>query len=91
MVNFLFDSSLELVLDSSLSLIHSPKVANDSCLGFFLLFLPLFELDPLNLHVLMVRPIFEEHHVPHQIDFLQALVYDFHLLVELGGHDIFIT
>ena len=37
-VNFLFDSSLELVLDSSPPLTHSPKMANDSCLGFFSFF-----------------------------------------------------
>jgi len=30
-VNILFDSSLELLLDSSPLLIHSPKMAKDSC------------------------------------------------------------
>jgi len=41
-VNSLFDSSLELVLDSSPPLTHSPKVANDLCLGFFSFFLDFF-------------------------------------------------
>src|SRR6185503_3131801 len=37
-VNFLFDSSLELALDSSPPLTHSPNTAYDSCVGFFSFF-----------------------------------------------------
>src|SRR6185312_1220581 len=43
-VNFLFDLSLELALDSSPPLTHSPNMATDSCLGFFS-FLCLFFLN----------------------------------------------
>ena len=53
-----------------------------------LLFFVLIELL-LNLHELMVRPIFEEDHVPHQVDLLQAFVHLFNLLVEVGVHWLF--
>ena len=85
-VKVLFDSSLELVFDSSPPLV--PLAKNDK--GFFLGLLLLLLLEsPLNLHELMVRPIFEEDYVPHQVDLLQAFVHDLHLLVKLGGHDSF--
>jgi len=64
-VNFLLDSSLELALDSSLPLTHSPNMANDSCLGFFSFFLLLLFEPLLNLHELMMMPILEEDHIPH--------------------------
>ena len=44
-----------------------------------LLLLVLFELL-LNLHKLMVRPIFEEDYIPHGVDFLQALVHLLYML-----------
>ena len=50
-----------------------------------LLLLVLFELL-LNLHKLMVSPIFEEDHIPHGVDFLQAFVHLFYLLVKVGVH-----
>src|SRR6185437_2612055 len=41
-VNFLFDSSLELALDSSPPLTHLPNMTNDSCLVFFSFFFLFF-------------------------------------------------
>ena len=41
-VNLLLDSSLELALESSPLLIHSPNMAKDSCLGFFSFFICFF-------------------------------------------------
>ena len=40
----------------------------------------------LNLHKLMVRPIFEEDHIPHGVDFLQVLVHLLYFLVKVGVH-----
>ena len=53
-----------------------------------LLLLVLLELL-LNLHKLIVRPIFEEDHIPHWINFFQAFVHLLHLLVEVGVHCFF--
>ena len=50
----------------------------------------LLVLDLLSLHELMVISIFEEDHVPHYVDFLQAFVHDLGLLEKLGVHYFFL-
>ena len=88
-VNFLFDSSLELALDSSPPLTHSPNMAYDSCLSFFYFFCLFF----LNFFSTFMSwwwgPSLRKTIYPHWIDFLQAFVHPLYFLVEVGVHWLF--